>query len=97
MNGIKLKIRRVIGREEKDRDTDYQNQGRSSVQIPEPSKGCDATLTNHCISANTIKKKMFQKHTNVGLLLIGGRKTYEITSRKEINAEQYFYKEMLPC
>ena len=32
----------------------------------------------------------------MGLLLIGGRKTYEITSRKEINAEQYFYKEMLP-
>ena len=54
-----MKIRRVIGREEKDRDTDYQNQGRSSAQIPEPSKGCDATLTNHCISANTIKKKMF--------------------------------------
>ena len=45
-------------REEKDRDIDYQNQGRS-IQIPEQSKGCDATLTNDCISANTMKKKMF--------------------------------------
>ena len=54
----KIENKESYKREEKDRDIDYQNQGRS-IQIPEQSKGCDATLTNDCISANTMKKKMF--------------------------------------